>query len=95
MENYANATPQPKAKLNFRESVLVTVADISLVLGLFLVLSTLIAPQFVEIPFSEYTAIMASICIAVVLLAITMTTWALLRTVADISRRTREMHERE
>ena len=95
VENYANATPQPKAKLNFRESVLVTVADISLVLGLFLVLGTLIAPQFVEIPFSEYTAIMASICIAVVLLAITMTTWALLRTVADISRRTREMHERE
>ena len=95
MENYTNAMPKPKAKYNFRESVLTTVADIFLVLGLFFIVGTLIAPQVVELPYPPHTAMMGAICIAVLLLAITMTTWALLRTVADISRRPREMHERK
>lgn len=95
MENYTNAIPKPKAKYNFRESVLTTVADIFLALGLFLVVGALIAPHAIELPYPSHTAMMGAICVAVLLLAITMTTWALLRTVADISRRTREMHERE
>jgi uncharacterized membrane protein len=95
VENYANVTPEAKAKYNFRESVLNTIADISLSFGLFLVLAAFIAPHVIEHSYSEYTATMASICAAIVLLGVTMATWALLRTVADISRRTREMHERK
>ena len=95
VENYANETPATKAKYNFRESVLNTIADISLSFGLFLVLAAFIAPHVIEHSYSEYTATMASICAAIVLLGVTMATWALLRTVADISRRTREMHERK
>lgn len=94
IENYANAEPKTKAKYNFRESVLTTVADIALVLGMFFVLGALIFPIVFELPYSDYTVTMASVCLAVVLATITLTTWALLRTVADISRRTREMHER-
>jgi hypothetical protein len=95
MENYTNAGPKPKAKYNFRESVLTTVADIFLALGLLLVIGSFIAPHVIELPYPPHTALMGAICIALLILAITMTTWALLRTVADISRRTREMHERE
>ena len=95
VEDYANATPATKAKYNFRESVLNTIADISLSFGLFLVLAAFIAPDVIEHSYSKYTATMASICAAIVLLGVTMATWALLRCVADISRRTREMHERK
>lgn len=95
VENYANATPKAKAKHNFQESVLITIADISLVLGLFFAVSAFIAPHAIEHPYDKYTAIMASVCATVVLLGTTLATWALLRTVADISRRTREMHERK
>ena len=95
VENYANATSATKAKYNFRESVLNTIADISLSFGLLLVLAAFIAPHVIEHNYSEYTATMASICAAIVLLGVTMATWALLRCVADISRRTREMHERK
>ena len=95
VENYANATPEKKKEYNFHESVLITIADITLALGLFFVLAALIAPHSIELPYDEYTAVMASVCIAIVLLGITLATWAPLRTVADISRRTREMHERK
>ena len=94
IENYANAELKTKAKYNFRESVLTTVADIALALGMFFALGTLIFPMVFELPYSDYTVTLASVCLAVVLATITLTTWALLRTVADISRRTREMHER-
>ena len=95
VENYANATPKTMAKHNFQESVLITIADISLALGLFFVSSVFIAPHVIEHPYDKYTAVMASVCIAAVLLGTTLATWALLRTVADISRRTREMYERK
>ena len=94
VENYANITPAQKDRYNFRESVLITVADITLALGLFFVLAILIAPHTLELPYDEYTLVMASVCIAILLLGIILATWALLRTVADISRRTREIHER-
>lgn len=93
MKEYANNTPEVKDKYNFKESVLNTVADISLVLGLFFTLATLIAPFIIEFALPKLTATLISICAAVILFATTMTTWALLRCVADISRRTREMHE--
>lgn len=95
VENYANVTPEAKAKYNFRESILTTFADIFLALGMLFIVGILIAPMVIEFPYSDYTVTLASACIAVALGAITLTTWALLRTVADISRRTRKMHERE
>ena len=87
-ENYANAEPLPKAKYTFREGVLVNAADIILILGLFCTLGALIAPMFVDI--AGVNVMMWAVCAAVVVFAITMVTWALLRTVADISKRLRE-----
>lgn len=95
VENYANATPATKAKYNFRESILTTFADIFLVLGMLFVVGIIIAPMIIDLPYPDYTTTLASACIAVALGAIVLTTWALLRTVADISHRTREIHERE
>ncbi len=83
-DNYTNATPIPKAKYNFREGVLVNSADIILILGLFCTFGAIISPNFID---AEVDNIMMwAICIAVVIFAVTMITWALLRTVADISR---------
>lgn len=93
MDDYANNAPTPKDSYNFKESVLNTVADISLVLGLFFTVATLIAPHIIEFALPKFTTTLISICAAVLLFATTMTTWALLRSVADISRRTRKLHE--
>lgn len=91
-DNYTNAAPLPKAKYNFREGVLVNSADIILILGLFCTFAAIIAPNFIE---AEVENIMMwAICIAVVIFAVTMITWALLRTIADISRMLREKQER-
>lgn len=89
MEDYANSTPKTKRRYDFKESVLVTTADISLVFGLFLTAGTLIAPSVMEFALPEYTVTMISVCTAIVLFACTIVSWALLRCIADISRRTR------
>ena len=91
-DNYANAEPLAKAKYNFREGVLVNAADIILILGLFCTIGTLIAPMFVDI--AGVNVMMWAVCIAVAVFASTMISWALLRTVADISKRLREREER-
>ena len=88
MDEYANPTPQT-SKYNFKESVLTTAADITLALGLLLTLGALIAPVVIEHGMSQYTAMMIAICTAVVIFATTMVSWALLRVIADISRRSR------
>lgn len=93
MANYANPTPQ-KREFTFKESVLTTVADISLALGLLLTLGALIAPVAVDHDLPKYTAMMTAITAAIVIFATTMVSWAILRVLADISRRTREIHER-
>ena len=91
VENYANATPRPAAKHNFREAVLINAADIVLVIGLFCTFGALIAPMFIDnIEHIE----LKTICLAVVIFAFAMVQWALLRTVADISRRLREYDEK-
>lgn len=87
-ENYTNAEPRPKAKYLFRESVLVNAADITLVLGLFCTFGALIAPMIIELPLEA--PIIWAICGAVVIFAITMISWATLRTLAEISRMLRE-----
>lgn len=89
MKDYANTTPQ-KGKYTFTESVLTTTADITLALGLLLTLGALIAPVIIDHGMTQYTAMMIAICAAVILFATTMVSWALLRTIADISRRTRK-----
>ena len=90
VENYANAKEQPKPRYTFRESVLVTAADIIIVLGLFCTFGALIMPMFVDMANIKIIALSA----AIVLFAFSMISWALLRTVADISRRLREQENR-
>lgn len=90
-DNYTNATSIAKPKYIFREAVLVNAADISLILGLFCTFGMLIAPVFSDFGIENTT--MWAICIAIVIFAITMVTWAVLRTLADISRRLRLQDE--
>jgi hypothetical protein len=92
-ENYTNTTPRPKSKYIFREAVLVNAADISLILGLFFTFATLIAPLIVE--FDVPSPMLWAICIAVAIFASTMVSWALLKSIAEISRQLRERKERE
>ncbi|MBO7186317.1 MAG: hypothetical protein J6V59_05405 [Alistipes sp.] len=82
--DYANTAPIEKPKYIFREAVLVNAADILLVLGLFATFGTLIAP--IVTTFNVTAPMMWAVCIAIGIFALTMITWALLRTVADISR---------
>lgn len=83
-DNYSNATPQPKAKYNFREGVLVNSADIILILGLFCTFGAIIAPNFIDVEVDN--AMMWAVCIAVVVFALSMILWAALRTLAEVSR---------
>ena len=88
MENYANPLPQ-KSEYTFKESILTTVADITLALGLFFTLGALITPVVIEHEMPKYTAMMIAITAAIVIFGSTMVSWALLRVIADISRRSR------
>lgn len=90
-KNYTNAEPRPKAKYIFRESVLVNVGDILLVLGLFCTFGALIAPIIVD--FNTDAPMIWAICTAVCIFASTMVSWAILRTLAEISRMLRERNE--
>ena len=87
-ENYTNAEPKPKAKYIFRETVLVNAGDIFLVLGLFCTFGALIAPMIID--FGIDAPMIWAICGAVCIFATTMVSWAILRTLAEISRMLRE-----
>lgn len=87
-DDYSNPKTAAPAKYTFRESVLVTAADIILFIGLFGTLGALIAPRFIEGDAADLR--LYSIVGAIVLFAWGMISWALLRCVADISRRMRE-----
>jgi len=87
-ESYANPSPAQPDKYTFRESVLVTAADIILIIGLFCSFGALIAPAFIDGDIPNLHVY--SIAGAIVLFAWAMISWALLRCVADISRRLRE-----
>lgn len=82
--NYANAEPRPKSKYIFREAVLVNAGDIFLILGLFCTFATLIAPMIVE--FNIEAPMLWATCAAICIFATTMVSWAILRTLAEISR---------
>ena len=90
-ENYTNAMPRPKSKYIFRETVLVNAGDIFLVLGLFCTFGALIAP--IVIDFGIDAPRIWAICAAVCIFATTMVSWAILRTLAEISRMLREKNE--
>ncbi len=90
-ENYTNDKPRPKSKYIFREAVLVNAGDIFLVLGLFCTFGALIAPIIIE--FSIDAPMIWAICAAVCIFATTMVSWAILRTLAEISRMLREKNE--
>lgn len=86
--NYTNAEPRPKSKYIFREAVLVNAGDILLVLGLFCTFGALIAPIIID--FGVDAPMIWATCSAVIIFAITMITWATLRTLAEISRMLRD-----
>ena len=90
-ESYANSVTPTAPKYTFRESVLVTAADIILIIGLFCSFGALIAPAFIDgdVPNLRLYSIVG----AIVLFAWGMISWALLRCVADISRRLRRDDE--
>lgn len=90
-ENYTNAEPRPKSKYIFREAVLVNASDIFLVLGLFCTFGALIAPIIVD--FNIDAPMIWAICAAVCIFATTIVSWAILRTLAEISRMLREKNE--
>ena len=83
-DNYTNAEPRPKSKYIFREAVLVNAGDILVVLGLFCTFGALIAPIIID--FGVDAPMIWATCGAVIIFAITMITWATLRTLAEISR---------
>ena len=90
-ESYANSVTPTAPKYTFRESVLVTAADIILIIGLFCSFGALIAPAFIDgdVPNLRLYSIVG----AIALFAWGMISWALLRCVADISRRLRRDDE--
>lgn len=90
-EEYANAPVPATGKYTFRESVLITSADIILIVGLFCALGALIAPSFMDEEIANLR--LYSIAGAILLFAWAMISWALLRCVADISRRLRRRDE--
>lgn len=90
LREYANAKPLDKSKYNFREAVLVNAADILLILGLLCTFGSLILPAFLsEVEFIKLWSLAA----AILLFAVSMIQWALLRSVAYISRRLREQDQ--
>ncbi|MBQ6612442.1 MAG: hypothetical protein IIX19_01850 [Alistipes sp.] len=93
MENYANKDAEKKKKYIFREAVLVNAADILLILGIFLSIGALLSPNFIEYNFVNSTLL--SIVATVVIFVISLITWALFRTLAEISRMLRTRNEKE
>ena len=91
-EDYANSSEVKKNKYIFRESVLVYAADITLILGIFLGLGALLMPNFIEVNYNNPTLL--SITSAVVIFLTSLVSWAILRTLADISRMLREKDEK-
>ena len=90
-EDYSNAE-KSRSKYIFREAVLINSADIILVLGLFCTFGALIAPIVVD--FGIEAPMMWAICAAVIIFATTIISWAILRTLGELSRMLREREEK-
>lgn len=89
-DDYSNPATPPQAEYTFRESVLVTAADIILFIGLFGTVGALLSPMFID---NVDNIRLYSIVGAIALFAWGMISWALLRCVADISRRLRHLEK--
>ncbi len=83
-----NAEEPKKAKYIFRESVLIYAADIGLILGVFCSFALLISPMFLSDKGQSITII--SIVQGIGTFCFSLISWALLRSVAEISRMLRE-----
>lgn len=88
VENYTNSSEVKKNKYIFRESVLIYAADITLILGIFLALGALLIPNFIEVNYNNPTLL--SIGAAAAIFLTSLVSWAILRTLADVSRMLRE-----
>lgn len=88
VENYTNSSEVKKNKYIFRESVLIYAADITLILGIFLALGALLIPNFIELNYDNPTLL--SIASAAAIFLTSLVSWAILRTLADVSRMLRE-----
>ena len=92
ISDYVNNAPKVKDKFTLREAILVNAADILLIIGAFCILAALISPIFLS---NIANIRLISICSAIVIFAISTIQWSLLRTVADISRRLRNLNKEE
>ena len=90
LEEYGNPKSQ-KSKYIFREAVLVNTADITLIIGIFCTFGSLVAPYIVELNLTA--PMMWAIIAAVAIFATTMVSWAILRTLAEISRMLRARND--
>ena len=90
LEEYGNPKPQ-KSKYIFREAVLVNTADITLIIGIFCTFGSLVAPYIVELNLTA--PMMWAIVVAVIIFATSLLSWALLRTLAEISRMLRARND--
>lgn len=88
VENYTNSGEVKKNKYIFRESVLIYAADITLILGIFLALGALLIPNFIELNYNNPTLL--SIASAAAIILTSLVSWAILRTLADVSRMLRD-----
>ena len=85
-------SPAPEKKIYLlRESVLVNAADITLILGTFCSFGALIAPMFIDSNIKHITTLSIVSCVAIFLTS--LVSWALFRTLAEISRMLRERSE--
>lgn len=80
-----------KAKYIFRESVLINAADILLILGIFATIATLLSPIFFADTIQNIKLI--SIVGGVAVFCLTLITWALLRSIGEISRMLRKRED--
>ena len=93
IEKVAESAQPQKKRYIFRESVLINAADILLILGIFLSGAALLSPAFLGDTIQNITTL--SIVVAVATFLFSLITWALFRTVAEISRMLRERTEKE
>ena len=73
--------------------MLINAADILLILGIFLSGAALLSPAFLDDTIQNITTL--SIVVAIATFLFSLITWALFRTVAEISRMLRERTEKE
>lgn len=93
IEKVAEAPVPQKKRYIFRESVLINAADILLILGIFLSVAALLSPSFLDDTIQNIKTL--SIVAAIATFLFSLITWALFRTVADISRMLREREQKE